>query len=58
MIVHMRQRVRLVTGIGSVSCHINLLWALGSASSNNTYEITGAISGWHWVLRLVISYTR
>ena len=57
--------VRLVAGIGfCVSWfHIrhkgyDLLWALGFAPCEITYETGGKICYGHWILCLVISYTK
>ena len=65
LISYARQGVRFVTGIGFcvLSYHIgdrgyDLLRALGSMSCDITHETGGTILLGHWVLGLVISYTR
>ena len=61
----MREGLRSVSGIGSVSCDIthetggyDLLRALGSASCDIIHETRGTICYGHWVLRVVISHTK
>ena len=65
VISHTRQGVRFITGIGFCVLRYrtrdrgyDLLRALSSASCDITQETGGTVCYGHWVLRLVISYTR
>ena len=64
MISHTRQGVRFVKVIEICVCDItqergeDLLQALRSASCDIIHATRGTICYGHWVLRLVISYTR